>query len=186
MSGRFPHGDESRICPGQLGNTAHAALIKSRSGCPPRKQITMIIPNGHPLTALKHPSIKAPFQLFHPLQTKISLLLSVMCHLLPPLCRSPSLSALVPFIAMCQLFAAEAEKDGKLSDLRRHESGAKHTAAAVWATDGIRQKTPSGPLLNFDPTAGQRSGTVVSSRRWSSKSAGKRMKLSPLKHTLGL
>lgn len=80
MSGRFPQGNESRICPGQFGNTAHAALIKSRSGCPPRKQITMIIPNGHPLTALKHPSIKAPFQLFHPLQTKISLLLSVMCH----------------------------------------------------------------------------------------------------------
>lgn len=80
MSGRFPHGNESRICPGQFGNTAHAALIKSRSGCLPRKQITMIIPNCHPLTALKHPSIKAPFQLFYPLQTKISLLLSVMCH----------------------------------------------------------------------------------------------------------
>lgn len=53
-----------------LRSTAHAAVIKSRSGCLLRKQITMIIPDCHPLTALKHPSIKPKYS---PIQTNPSL-----------------------------------------------------------------------------------------------------------------
>lgn len=187
MSGRFPHGNESRICPGQFGNTAHAALIKSRSGCLPRKQITMIIPNCHPLTALRHPSIKAPFQLFYPLQTKISLLLSVMCHY-----SHRSAAAAVPFALCARFIHCDVSTVCRRGWKRRQTLWPaptwkrRETHSRRCLADGIRQKTPSGPLLNFDPTAGQHSGTVVSSQRWSSKSASKWMKLSPFKHTLGL
>lgn len=41
-----------------LRTTAHATVIKSQLGCLLRKQIAMIIPTCHFLTALKHPSIR--------------------------------------------------------------------------------------------------------------------------------
>lgn len=149
----FPRSNESPICP--RGFTTHAALIKSRSGCLPRKQITMIIPNCHPLTVLKHPSIKSPFQLFSPPKQR-SLLLSVMCH------YSHCFALCAHFnhhdvSSVCRRGWRRRTTPWPALTWKRRET---HSRCCLVA--GSDRTHLRGPFLNFDPTVGRQSGTVVS------------------------
>lgn len=145
----FPRGDESPMWLSELRNTAHGALIKSPSGCRPRKQIAVIIPKCRPLTACSIPQLQAPFRPLRTLQTEISLLLPVMCHR----SRRRRCSSL-PFALRARFHHCDVStvcrrgwEDGKLSDLHPHQSGARHTAAAVWLRDHTENTLGAFPDL---------------------------------------
>lgn len=148
----FPHSHESQICPS--GFTTHAALIKSPSGCLPRKQITMIIPNCHPLTVLKHPSIKSPFQLSPPPPNK-DLSSSLSCVITP----TAPLRSLRAFQSSPCVNCLPQRLEKKANSLTCPDLKAARNTQPLLFGCRIRQKTSSGEgfpeLWPPPPTVGQ-------------------------------
>lgn len=123
-----------------LRSTAHATVIKSQSGCLLRKQISMIIPTCHPLTALKHPSIKPCRNVLRSKQSSLSTSLSRIITPTMPLLLPCSLCA--PFThhdvsTVCK----GGSKDGKLFDLHQDGNRVQDTQPLLFV-GWIKQKTP--------------------------------------------
>lgn len=116
----------------------------------------MIIPTCHPLTALKHPSIRPHRYILGSKQSSLSLHLSVTYHysrhaapLLPF-----ALSAHLSLITMCQLFAREAAKKANSLTLHQDGTSAEDTYPFIVCTLDQLENTLRAFFLNFVHTAG--------------------------------
>lgn len=130
----------------------HAVVIKSQSGCLLRKQIAMIIPTCHPLTALKHPSIRPRWNILRSKQSSLSTSLSRI------------ITPTVPFLLPCSLHTFHSswcvnclqERQQRWQTLwptPRWKQCTRHTACIVCRL-GQSRNTLGPFFLNFDHTAG--------------------------------
>lgn len=134
-----------------LRGNMHAAVIKSPSGCLLRKQIAVIIPTCHPLTVLKHPSIRPCWNILWSKQNPLSTSLS------------RTITPTVPFLLPCSLHTFHSswcvnclqERQQRWQTLGPHEDdNSAHDTQSALLVGWINHKTSHGLFLDFGHTAG--------------------------------
>lgn len=139
----------------------------------------MIIPNCHPLTVLKHPSIKSPFQLFSPPKQR-SLFLSVMCHYSHCSAAAAPLRSLRAFQSWRCVNCLPQRLKKKANSLTCTDLKAARSTQTLLFGCRIRQKTSPGAFPELWPRSwsakwhgGQWPALVKEICKWTDKRKGR-------------